>query len=456
MAVRTPGLMALALSLAALPAARADNLDAALLKQAPSVMQYLKDHHYQNVGVLKFRVQKGNQPLSFRVGPLNTNLAARLENALVLANDKAHPVGIIHDADKAAQDRRLPSYSSDAGMAKLFQQQFPLAWGNQSVQADAFLTGTVHAPAGMKTVTVTIQAFANKASKLDQVATFTVEVDRPLLNDLGQGFALSSRSLKKKTRALDLEAAEDAAGRDQAPPQAVTSGTVAPGAPVMSAAPQPPGEKLLDFQIRYDGQPQPYGPDPSNGGELLVAEPRQGQRVSFVLRNLAPERIGVVVMVNGKNSLYEQELEPAKCSMWLPEPGEEIEIKGFQVDQNTIKPFRVLSPGESEAMAYSDNLGLIGVYVFRSMRDKPEAVTPGGGGDDGMAVTGARGLRNPPAKAGLARSLADRQDQLKGVKKRGLIGSEQTQEQYQVQYKDFPNPEQQQALVIRYYRPKNR
>jgi hypothetical protein len=443
--------LALTVGLTVLPAARADNLDDALLAQARQVMQFLKDRHYRNVGVLKFRASIGNQPLAFRVGPINTNLASRLENALVLLNDKAQPIGIIHDASKVALDNRLPSYSTDAGMAKLFQLRFPLAWEAPPVSADAFLTGTVRAAADMRTATVTIQAFENKATKLEQVVRFTVPVDRPLLNDLGQSFALSTRALKKgKTkRALDLEAADDAAERDQAPPS--------PGGQVTL----PSAEKLVDFQIRYDGRPQPYSPDPQSGGELKVAEPRQGQRVTFVLRNLTQETLGVVVMVNGKNVLFEQELEPVKCHMWLPGPGKEIEIKGFQMDEKTVKPFRVLSPGESEAMSLTDNLGLIGVYVFRSMKDRaPDAVTPGAGTDGELTVTASgRSLRNPAGKVTRARSLAERQKQLsasKTSKKRGVIVGGETKERFDVRVYEFVNPEQQQALVIRYFNPKGR
>ena len=49
-------------------------------------------------GVLKFRVKKGEEPVSDRVGTLNLDLAARLEiSVLVLATDIKAPVGIIHD-----------------------------------------------------------------------------------------------------------------------------------------------------------------------------------------------------------------------------------------------------------------------------------------------------------------------------------------------------------------------
>ena len=76
--------------------AAADNLDAALVKHAPEVMSYLREHHCRNVGILKFRVKKGNQPVSFKVGPLNDNMVGRLEYALIAREpdaetDRDHP-----------------------------------------------------------------------------------------------------------------------------------------------------------------------------------------------------------------------------------------------------------------------------------------------------------------------------------------------------------------------------
>src|SRR5262249_33165971 len=113
-------LASLAVLLVCLVPARADNLDAALLTHAPKVMQYLRDHQCTNVGVFKFRVQKGNQPASLKVGPLNANFAVRLENALIHVNDAKNPIGIIHDADKVAAERKLPSYAKEEGRRRLF------------------------------------------------------------------------------------------------------------------------------------------------------------------------------------------------------------------------------------------------------------------------------------------------------------------------------------------------
>src|SRR4051812_35371641 len=88
---------------AALPgAARADNSDGRLPREATAVLQTLKDREYKTVGVLKFQVKKGEGPASFDLGLLNANLATRLENALILVNDVNSPIGITRDASRVA------------------------------------------------------------------------------------------------------------------------------------------------------------------------------------------------------------------------------------------------------------------------------------------------------------------------------------------------------------------
>src|ERR1700674_1608621 len=147
---------ALALMLAGIvgPApVRADTLEAALLKQAPRVTAYLKDHGYRNVGVLKFRVKKGDAPASDHVGPLNLNLAGRLEIALVLANDNEVPLGIIRDADGVAATLPGANHLTRPGRQALFRGRYPLAWGEQQVAPDAFLTGVAVVTPDLKQLT---------------------------------------------------------------------------------------------------------------------------------------------------------------------------------------------------------------------------------------------------------------------------------------------------------------
>ena len=75
-----------------------ETLDRQLLRQAPKVIRYLREHGYKSVGVLKFRVRKAGHPSSYRTGPINDNIVGRLENALVAAESTNAPVGIIRDA----------------------------------------------------------------------------------------------------------------------------------------------------------------------------------------------------------------------------------------------------------------------------------------------------------------------------------------------------------------------
>src|SRR5262249_38434193 len=151
--------------------------------------------------------------------------------------------------------------------------------------------------ADMKRATVTVEAFEVSSTRFDRVVQFDVPTDRALLGDVSQSFQLSTRSLRtaKRTRDLDLTAAEDSADRADS-----------------KKAPNQGGDKRGEFEGRYDGQKQEVTGDQQNGGELRVAEPRQGQVVTFYVKSLVKgEQIGVVVLVNGKSTLYEQEGEPA-------------------------------------------------------------------------------------------------------------------------------------------------
>ena len=178
-------------------------------------MTYLREHHSRNVGILKFRVKKGNQPVNFNVGPLNDNIVGRLEYALIHANSTQRPIGIIQDANQIATAKKLPRYDKPAGQRALFAQKYPLAWGDAQVNPDLFLTGIVTVRPDLKSVTVVLEAFGPNSAKQDKVLTFQVDTDRSLLTDLNESFQVKSRSLKRRTRNIDLdeEAVADAARR---------------------------------------------------------------------------------------------------------------------------------------------------------------------------------------------------------------------------------------------------
>src|SRR5438552_2059082 len=132
--------LALALAAAAAPAVRADNLDDRLLRATPEIVHKLHDEGHKNVGVLHFRVEKGKNvgaKAAFSLGTIAESLAERVENALVLCDKDS--LNVIHDASATAAAAKVGAWFREPGQRpKLFKPQYPLAWGKQKVEADAF------------------------------------------------------------------------------------------------------------------------------------------------------------------------------------------------------------------------------------------------------------------------------------------------------------------------------
>ncbi len=465
--------LALTLALAAMSAnpIRADNLDVALLEHAPEVIRYLHEHHHRTVGVLKFRIHKGKQSSSFTVGPLNDNIVGRIENALIAKNpvDPAQTIAIIHDANQVAAAKKIGRYDNSAAQRALFQQSYPLAWGNSTVKPDYLLTGIVTVRPDLKSATVTIEGFGPNSPKQDKVTSFQVKTDRSLLSDLNESFQVKSRQLgKRKTRNIELDedAVSDAAA-DNAKPQTQTAtpsdGTAQASS---SSAAQSDTDNLLYYEIRYDGQAQQVTSDPNSPGELQVAEPNENQAISFYVKSQATERIGVALTVNGKSTLYEQEGDPSHLLAWVVDPGREYVISGYQLDNNTRKPFRVLSDAETAAATYSPNQGLIHFHIFRSgggsaTKDVAGGDTPANDDPSAKAMNiSLRGLnRSALVRAGKTRSLADLKSTIKehahaGPRTRGLVGAGDSPVDGAIQNDEVQNPVLVQTIVVRYYKPK--
>src|SRR5262249_55667081 len=111
------------------------------------------------------------------------------------------------------------------------------------------------------------------------------------------------------------------------------------------------------------------------GGKAVVPEPKEGQKVSFVLRrkvnNKAP--YGAVLKVNGENTLYKERLPDEQCHKWILYPDEgPITVRGYQLDQNKAEAFRVLSRAASKQneIYYGADVGTVTLSVFSEKRGK--------------------------------------------------------------------------------------
>jgi hypothetical protein len=184
-----------------------ESLERAMLQQAPKLIQHFQKHGYKNVGVLKFLVNReGAKGFSDNTGTLNLLLARRLELALVLANDPKHPVGIIEDASAVAQKTAGASHLNKEGRLKLFAPSYPLAWGNDKVQADAFVTGTAEISADLKTLTVSLMIFDRENNKLTALLDDFVTANRAdRLAELSESFVLRGAFDDGQTEPTSLE-----------------------------------------------------------------------------------------------------------------------------------------------------------------------------------------------------------------------------------------------------------
>jgi hypothetical protein len=351
-----PGLCVACLAAWALLArpARADTIEECLPPRGAEVMEHLQKRGYKNVGVLHFRVEMPGARSPFGVGRLGSLMATRLENVLILANDDDRPVGITRAASERAATRdRKATYLTAEGRKKLFAQKYPLAWGDKEVTVDALLTGLVKMSPDLAKATVTIEEWLPGQDKANPLAKFEVPTNRLLLADLNRNFFLSKRSLNK---GLKIEEPD---------PEAVASAANG-GGPVSLDKGSPPAaddtfDGLLDFRAYYGNEE--FKP----GADNKLPAPRDGQDVYFTVE-ARKERLGVVVLVNGVNTLGEEgvDRDPDQYSMWVLEPGKRYTIRGYYTMENAknvaaqgkrksfLRQFEVLSDSASELVELGD------------------------------------------------------------------------------------------------------
>ena len=434
----------------------ADGIEKQLLEQAPKILTELKTRGYKNVGVLKFRVKKGNEQATDRVGPLNVRLAEKLELALILANKINEPIGIVRNASQTAATIPGATHLSAEGRDKLFTKEYPLAWGDTSAVPDAFLTGVAVITADLRTMIVAAAVFDRKSTELTPVAKFEVVPDLDDLIDSGESFSVrgvfDQASLKltaddRKQKASDEALIASASIKSETETQTKpTSSKLHPLAPGNT-------ESLVTLDILYDDKPQAI--EFRNGG-AFVAEPREGQSIGFVVRRKGSDRsrLGVVLKVNGENTLNRQKSPDAQCLKWVFEPTlTEFGVYGYQLDDNTSQQFRVLSQAESQAreMDYGEFVGTIAISVFRE-ETAPPVPSPTLLADDGedFAIL-TRGAFPPKTPANLGALKA----QLSQIASRGLIaeGTRVDLKVDNVKFKSDSLPIM--SATIRYYHPQD-
>jgi len=339
-------LAALALGVLIPGLARADQLGKKLNEEMPEVMKYLKSKGYKNVGVLRFQAQKGKNKPRFDNAPLNGSMATRLETLMVIHGGpkEADALGVIQDAGRAAAKQKVGSWHASAAQRKkLFEGNYPLAWGKKQVKANAFLTGLVKITPDHKKATVEIVCFDAKQPSTNRlVRRFDVPADRNLIREFGYSYALLpaqrkvlSRSLKRQGAQVDkfvVDAVQQGEGKsdgeeekpDDKKPDDKNDNP---------AQPTPSNVSGVVVKMVVDGKDQEIrsAATEGDGPRWQVESPPPGKPVAITLKNTTDKRMGVVLKLNGVSTIDQQTESSENCRKWVIPAGQTYTVKGFYV-----------------------------------------------------------------------------------------------------------------------------
>jgi hypothetical protein len=372
-----------------------------LEQQAPQVMEYLRDQGYQNVGVLKFLIKKGGR-FSSTVGTLNAKFADRLETALLLADDVDRPVGIIKNASRAAADIDGADHTTAAGRAALFaHREYPLLWGDGQVGADAFVTGKVEPRPDKMQMDVTLQVYTRQG--VVKEFPFTARLDASLLTEIGKSYrrlrTLGAPREDPDDEEIKTNIVEQKAGTALHP-------LLDPKSPVSLEIFYGPGKDPVAYE--------PLGKD-AGEKEIGIGTPPPGAEVRLVLtkKDATDDVYGVVLRVNGENTLFREKDVGLRCHKWILDKGQRsVTVIGYSVrGKNKAVPFHIGTAEEAAGFNYGDQLGQISVEVFRGTIKRPANLPP----DEEIASSRTRGSA---IEGGVATALKVQPTDLKDAQER--------------------------------------
>ena len=154
-----------------------------------------------------------------------------------------------------------------------------------------------------------------------------------------------------------------------------------------------------------------------------------------------------MLKVNGKNTIFSEDAEASYCLKWILGPAQKLEIKGFQIDNESYSPIVVKSDKDSKAEAdvYGDLAGTLRMVVYRGEQvdEDPSILEKKNVPLNTLAMNaisrGARGLKpkeNPPGSlAALKSFLKNREEAPEGA--RGMMVKGETVEKGKIEKIQF-------------------
>lgn len=396
--------------------AAADPLDAALFDSAKGVLASVRAKGYKNVGVVKFLVQRADGPVDDDVGDLNQSLANKLEVALILANTD-EKFGIIEHATEAVRGKLPPAnHRSEEGRKAFFVRKYEIGWSADKVEASGFITGVATLSSDLAKLTIRMQVFDKTGALVGLPGEVTAPTNPEMLAQAGFSYVMATTRQKALVsgdpppqETLQKEVVEQVAKGDAGKPASA-------GEPFAALKECP-----VKWTILYNGKPVPVTGN-------TVPEPDSNDRVEFTLSNPTQETYGVVLLVNGENTLYQERGTPQVCRKWVLGPEASVTVKGFQTAANTVAPFSVLPQEQPipDGVRYGDHAGTYRLVVFhgRMSTEGSDLVQRSKTGDENLlAIARTRGGARPAGvkPQSLKALQADLRGRMEGGATRGYV-----------------------------------
>lgn len=421
----------------------AATLERQLSAAAPRIVRQLQERQCQNVGVLKFRVSCNGRDATDSAGTLNMFLAERLEAALALAltSGSEAPLRLARQASLNAAKIPGASHLSSKTCRKLFSRAYPPAWGEEPIELDAAITGVAAFARDNRSYTLGILVVRPDQPRAELlIPQLKVLTDAATLHEIDADFHV--RSVNGQPELADPFAAAERV--KQNPEQEF---------PLIN-------DPSITLRIYYDGQPVELS---FRDGQAWIPEPRDGQKVTMELQRLDSQdyALGVVLKVNGENTLYRERLRDADCAKWVLKPeNPKGTIIGYSMpDGEHTEEFRIASREQSRGleMYYGADVGTISLCVFAERRadEQPQYLTNLKSRSitgDSLAILQAKFPSDtPPDLVTLQQHLRSTAGGL--VQKRGVIAPGEMVRQ-PLKYGEYDwHPEPMMSATIRYYRP---
>lgn len=342
-----------------------ERLGQSLRSLANATIEYCQTNELKSVGVLKFGLFDSEGNATAKTGTINSLLADRMEVALVLANDARQPVTLIEDASAVAAEIENATHMSKEGRKLLLNAQYSAMWGDEKLKPDALVTAIGEISADFKSITLSLLVLDKKSEEIQPLGgDKVIAINANLLAETGASF--STRGAFDGGHLKGPDQTTTTRPSTALPPDDLPTESAAEILAGKSTHPLADPQSPVTLQVLYDGVPVDFQ---FVKGKARIIEPSQGQTVELILtKDSTNRRYGVVVKVNGQNTLYKQQAPDPQCAKWvLSQPGYRKSIKGFQIrGENTLEQFKVLSQSESKnrEMDYGKDVGTISVSVF--------------------------------------------------------------------------------------------